>query len=219
MSIAAIPPWANGPFELLVHAEGHYRAGEDFDRRMALIGFDNAVEVSVSTYLSLQPIMRGGRQYERKDVEKWQFNYPNKLDFLHAELTARSLAWPVDRTHILWAHTHRNEQYHGGNKGTPERQVLQIIRGAALWVFGVLFEVADVEHLLETAVAEKLPPAVPQPQDEYDRAIDTRFGIITVAGKNYYCSEILFAADRDAYHDIGARLCTGQPLTDDGDDA
>ena len=27
-------PWANGPFELLVHAEGHMLDGEDFERRM-----------------------------------------------------------------------------------------------------------------------------------------------------------------------------------------
>ena len=47
----------------------------------------------------------------------------------------------------MWAHDHRNEQYHGGSKGTPEKQVLDLIRRAALWVFSVLFEVRpDSDH-------------------------------------------------------------------------
>jgi hypothetical protein len=29
--MTSLPPWANGPFELLVHAEGHLGYGEDFD--------------------------------------------------------------------------------------------------------------------------------------------------------------------------------------------
>ena len=53
-----LPPWANGPFELLVHAEEHLRAGDDFDRRIALIGFDNAIEITIAAYLSLKPIQR-----------------------------------------------------------------------------------------------------------------------------------------------------------------
>lgn len=35
-----LKPWAYGPFEILLHAELHYRAGEDSDRRIAMIGFD-----------------------------------------------------------------------------------------------------------------------------------------------------------------------------------
>ncbi len=57
----ALPPWANGPFELIVHAESHRRNGDDFDRRIALITFDDAIEVSVTTYISLHPIQRGNR--------------------------------------------------------------------------------------------------------------------------------------------------------------
>ncbi len=38
-----LKPWAYGPFEILLHAALHYRVGEDFDRRIAMIGFDNAI--------------------------------------------------------------------------------------------------------------------------------------------------------------------------------
>lgn len=54
-------PWANGPFELLVHAEEHLRLGEDVYRRIALIGFDNAIEIAIGSYLLLKPIQRGGK--------------------------------------------------------------------------------------------------------------------------------------------------------------
>lgn len=54
-----LKPWAYGPFEVLLHAETHYRSGEDFDRRIAIIGFDNAIEVAITTYLSLHPNATG----------------------------------------------------------------------------------------------------------------------------------------------------------------
>jgi hypothetical protein len=53
-----LPPWAEGPFELIVHGEMHLRSGQEFDRRMALISFDNSIEVSIHTYLGLHPIQR-----------------------------------------------------------------------------------------------------------------------------------------------------------------
>jgi len=111
-----LPPWAKGPFELLVHAEGHLIVGEDFERRIALISFDNAIEVAIATYLTLNPIQRGKRSYKREDVEKWLNDYHTKLDFLESELAARGMPWLVEKSHLLWAHDHRNEQCHGGQK-------------------------------------------------------------------------------------------------------
>jgi hypothetical protein len=170
--MTSLPPWANGPFELLVHAEGHLRSGEDFDRRIALISFDNAIEVAITTYLTLHPIQRGGRTYPKADIEKWLNNYHTKLDFLEAELAARGISWLVDKSHIIWAHDHRNEQYHGGHKGTPEKSVLKIVRDAALWVFSALFDVGDAEAALNKAILDNAPPSVPSPNKDFDVAID-----------------------------------------------
>ena len=44
--------WAYGPFEILLHAETHYLSGGDIDRRLSLIGFDNAIELAITTYLN-----------------------------------------------------------------------------------------------------------------------------------------------------------------------
>ena len=204
----SLPPWANGPFELLVHAEGHLRNGDDFDRRIALISFDNAIEVAITTYLTLNPIQRGGRSYPKAEVDKWLNNYHTKLDFLEAEIAARCSSWQVDKSHIVWAHDHRNEQYHGGHKGTPEKNVLKIVRDAALWVFAMLFEVCEAEAALENAIIDRALPGAPAPDKRLDVAIDAQYGVITVGEQSYYVSELLFAVDYTAYRDLGGRLCT-----------
>ena len=201
-------PWAQGPFELIVHAEEHLLNGDDFDRRIALISFDNAIEVAISTYLSLNPIQRGGKTYKRDDVENWLDNYHTKLDFWDKELLERKLLCLVERSHIIWAHDHRNEQYHGGKKGTPEKQVLEIVRKAALWIMSVLYDIPDIERILAETIASKLPPTPVQPDKKYDRAIDNFYGMVEVAGQSFYTSEILFVVDDIAYREIGLSLST-----------
>jgi len=204
-----LPPWTNGPFELLVHAEGHLLSGEDFDRRIALISFDNAIEVAITTYLTLNPIQRGNRAYPKSEVDKWLMNYHARLDFCEAELATRGLTWQVERSYIVWVHDHRNEQYHGGQKGTPEKSVLAVIRQAALWIFSMLYEVDDAEERLAEAVADASPPPAPQHLSAFDRAIDRTYGMIEIGEQSYYASELLFAVDDAAYRDAGAQLSAG----------
>jgi len=158
-----LKPWAARPFELIFHAEIHYRRGSDYDRRLALISFDNSIEVSITTYLSLNPIQRGNRQYPRKDVEKWTNNYHSKLDFFALEIQKRGLPEYREKAEIVWYHDQRNEQYHGGGFGVPEQDTLDRIRQVALWVFSVLFETGDVETKLEAAISksDKGIPSIP----------------------------------------------------------
>ena len=207
--MSSLPPWANGPFELMVLAESHLRGADDFDRRIALISFDNAIEAAITTYLTLHPIQRGGRSYPAADVDKWMRNYHAKLDFFEIEIGCRSISWSVERSHIIWAHDHRNEQYHGGMKGIPEINTLHIARAAALWVFSVLFDVGDAEAELEQALLDRAPPAPPSRDKSFDMAIDTQYGIITVGDHDYYASEVLFSVDYAAYRDIGGELIDG----------
>jgi hypothetical protein len=214
-----LPPWAVGPFELLVHAEGHLIHAGDFDRRIALISFDNAIEVAITTYLTLNPIQRGNRSYARADVEKWLTHFHSKLDFLESELVTRNRAWEVERSHIAWAHDHRNEQYHGGLKGTPERNVLALVRKAALWIFELLFDATQAEERLARAIAESLPPPPPQRDVKLDRAIDSRHGMVHVCEQPYHSSEVLFAVDYDAYRDVGGRLSAGDEDAEGKEDA
>ena len=202
----SLPPWANGPFELMVHAESHLKEAKDFDRRIALISFDNAIEVAISTYLTLKPIQRGGREYSNDDVTEWMRTYHTKLDFFESEIASRNINWIVEKSHIIWVHDQRNEQYHGGHKGIPEINTLKIARTAALWIFSTLFEVSDAEAALQQAVVNQAPPAPPSKEKNLDLAIDGEYGIITVGEQDYYTSELLFAVDYAAYSDLGVKL-------------
>ena len=93
--------------------------------------FDDAIEVAITTYLSLHPIQRGNRQYSRDDTEKWNRNYHAKLDFLDVELGKRGLSWTTERASIVFVHDCRGDQYHGGTRGTPETRVIALAREAA----------------------------------------------------------------------------------------
>jgi hypothetical protein len=209
--MGALPPWAQGPFELIVHAEEHMRQGEDFDRRISLISFDNAIEVAITTYLSLKPIQRGGKSYPNVDVEKWLINYHTKLDFLEQELLRQGLSWEVEKSYIIWAHDQRNEQYHGGAKGTPEMICLEIIRKSALWIMSFLYNIPDIDQFLNDCINAKLPPQPPHADENFDRAIDELYGVVEVAGQAYTTSEILFAVDNYLYNAIGSELTEPQP--------
>lgn len=195
-------PWALGPFELIVHAEMHYRDGEDFDRRIAIVGYDNAIEVAIHTYLTLNPIQRGGRTYPRAAVDGWLENYHRKLDFFEAEITTRGLPVVCPKAEFVWYHEVRNGQYHVGGATIPQERELEGIRGAALWVFGVLFEIANVESLLERHLNERSGRDLPERTDEQDRLIDQEFGTVELAGKPYHTSEVLHAFDAVLYSEL-----------------
>src|SRR6185295_19100074 len=115
-------------FELIVHAETHLREGGDFDRRIAHIGFDNAIEVAITTYLSLNPIQRNGKAYPRNDVDKWLVNYHTKLEFLEKEALLRGWKLQVPNDEVIFYHDIRNSQYHAGGPGIPESALLESLR-------------------------------------------------------------------------------------------
>ena len=144
-------PWTRGPFELLCHAEEHRLRRSDFDRRMALISYDNAIEVSISTFLGLHPRQRDGLEYPTERKERWLANYHAQLDFLYDEFAPRSTV-PIGATRedVIFYHGLRNELYHSGNGLVPEESSIQGARLAATWVFSVLFKVplAELEEQL-----------------------------------------------------------------------
>lgn len=209
----SIPKWATGPFELLLHAEEHLDNGEDFDRRIALISLDNAIEVSIVTYLCLPPALRGGKSYEREKTAQWLKNYPNKLDFLEEELTRRGSEWVISKHDILWVHTHRNEQYHGKDGGVPTRDMLETAQTASLWVFSLLFNVNNVKHRLADALRvrkDKRNGLRAARNQQFDNALDSLYGIVEVGEQVYLASEVLFNVDPDAYHALGMACVEGE---------
>ncbi|NIJ94296.1 hypothetical protein FHT12_002993 [Xanthomonas campestris] len=210
--IRQLKPWAYGPFELLLNAELHYRVGEDFDRRIAMVGFDNAIEVAITTYLGLHPIQRGGREYTRGEVEQCLRSYHSKVEFFFHECTARHVTAAGQHDEIVWFHSVRNGQYHGGGANVPQRRELDGVRAAALEVFAILFDAQDVAELLDGHVAAKAGPQPAPRTDEDDRVIDDEYGMISVAGKREYASDVLYALDPERYREVALQLLesTGQ---------
>lgn len=146
--MAKMKPWTTASFELLEHAELHRNEGGDFDRRTALIGYDNAIEISIATYLGLHPSQREGLRLSKADTDKWRVSYLTKLEFLEYYVTVILRGrMAFGRDEILYFHRVRNEIYHGSGAHVPSLSDLSGIRAAALWVFAVLFKL-DPETLL-----------------------------------------------------------------------
>jgi hypothetical protein len=203
---APLKPWTRGAFELIIHAELHRLDGDDFDRRMAMISFDNAIEVAITTYLTLNPIQRNKRQYPKVDVAKWLTNFHTKIEFFFLEVDTRGLAILYEQADIVWYHDTRNEQYHGGKPSVPLIDELETIRKVAIWVFGVLFEIPDAEVRLAEAVDLRRPKPSEGRTPEYDSLIDDVFGTCSVAGDQYKTSDVLHALDAAAYAELGETL-------------
>jgi len=144
-------PWVYGPLELIKHAEEHQLANGDFDKRMALIGYDNAIEVSIRTFLQLHSTQRRGAEYPKVQVNTWLTNYHSLLDFFFDEFLTNLVQTPqIAKKIYIHYHDLRNNLYHEGKNFVPVERDIQGTRAAALYTFSVLFAVNGEELLQET---------------------------------------------------------------------
>jgi hypothetical protein len=204
--MSVLTPWALGPFEIILHAEMHYRDGDDLDRRIAIVGFDNAIELAIHTYLSLHPIQRQNRSYLTTDVERWLYNFHSKVEFFVNEVTIRGLPIVCDRAKFIWYHDVRNGQYHVGGATIPQARELEGIREAAIWVFSTLFEIDDVIGLIEQHLTARSGDDLPSRNDDDDRLIDSEYGTVNLAGKPYYVSEVVHRYDPVWYSELAGEI-------------
>lgn len=145
------PPWARGPFELIKHALGHLESKDDTDRRIALIGFDNAIEVCIDVFIRLHPKLRKGIALEHEEVDKATKNYHTKIEWLDKYIEKNNIDSRISLEELVWYHSLRNELYHSGNGMVPEMHALYGIRDNAILVFSTLFQL-DVSKLLGKSV-------------------------------------------------------------------
>lgn len=203
-----LKPWAYGPFDLLVHAELHRQGTEDFDRRIALISYDNAIEVAITVYLTLNPIQRQGCTYPKDDVEKALNNYHTKIEFFILEIQKRNCTVECDQAEIVWYHEVRNNQYHGGAATIPQERELDGIRKAAIWIFSTLFDTPNAEDLIAARVRQSTNQDIPKRSEKYDKLIDAKYGMCEIAGEPHYTSEALYSIDPVVYSETGSELDT-----------
>lgn len=204
--MTTLTPWALGPFEIILHAELHYRDGDDLDRRIAIVGFDNAIELAIHTYLSLHPIQRQSRTYQNAEVEKWLANFHSKVAFFIDEVNSRGLPVVCDQAKFIWYHAVRNGQYHVGGATIPQARELEGIREAAMWVFSVLFEIDDVIGMIEQHLTARSGDDLPKRNDDDDRLIDNEYGTVELAGKPYHVSEVVHRFDPVLYSELAGEI-------------
>lgn len=109
----ATKPWTAGPRELLNHAFEHLAKGKPFDFRIAMISVDNAVELTIKTYLGLPKRIRGSVGPPLKRLQETGSSFPVLLDLL--EEFAEGRLNGIDLGDIEVYHRLRNTLYHEGH--------------------------------------------------------------------------------------------------------
>ena len=130
-------PWTDGPRELIQHALDHLTLGGDFDRRIAMISVDNAVELMIKTYLGLPERARGFKGPGRKELETASESFPGLLDLLQNHAAHKITGLSLDD--IEWYHRLRNQLYHSGNGLTVEVSKVETYSQLAISLFESLF--------------------------------------------------------------------------------
>lgn len=130
-------PWVDGPRELLQHSLDHLASGSDFDKRIAMIGIDNAVELIIKTYLGLPNRARGSKGPSRKELDEVENSFPALLDTLEKYDSNRIMG--IELGDIEWFHRIRNQLYHSGNGITVESTKVDTYFEIALNLFEILF--------------------------------------------------------------------------------
>jgi uncharacterized protein YutE (UPF0331/DUF86 family) len=98
---------------------------------------DNAVELTIKTYLGL-PKRISGITIPRKEYVEFSESFPKLLDAL--EQYAATKISGISLGEIEWFHRLRNQLYHQGNGLTVERDKVEIYSELAKLLFESLFE-------------------------------------------------------------------------------
>ena len=158
----SLKPWMKKPLDLIFHAEAHYRDSSDHNKRMAYISFDNAIEVSINTFIHINTDPKGLKLYQQKNLKDLK-SYFGKLEVFENYIQSKKLPIIWDKTQIDYYHEQRNHLYHGAILSSPDMSELNEIRQIAFWVFSVLFDI-NTESILSLSVPEEEPecPQIPE---------------------------------------------------------
>ena len=129
-------PWASGPSEILQHGLALLHKDSDKNRRLAFLSIDNAVELTIKTYLSL-PQRVTGIKLSRSKFSEISESFPLLLDALE-EYASPKLSG-IDLGEIEWYHRLRNQLYHQGNGLTVDRDKVEVYAQLGKLLFKNLF--------------------------------------------------------------------------------
>jgi len=133
-----IKTWASGAIELLDHAEGHMKLKTAFDKKMAFISIDNAVENAIKTFLKLPKKILQHRKPTRKEIQSIDNSFPGALSLL--EKYASDKLAGIDINDIEHFHRIRNVLYHAGTGLTAADSHLKLYYEIAKILISNLFD-------------------------------------------------------------------------------
>lgn len=133
-----LKPWVDGVIELLGHAIVHINKASDFDCRIAFISIDNAVELTIKTFLALPKRVRKHNVPSRKELQDAENSFPMYLDLLEKYATDKPITFEL--SDIEWYHRLRNQLYHNGTGLTVEKSKVEAYYEISKNLFELLFE-------------------------------------------------------------------------------
>lgn len=145
--------WTSGAIELLGHAGGHVKLDTAFDKRIAFISIDNAVEITVKTYLSLPKQFFGVDKPPKKELDDCNSSFTNFLSLLFKYANNKLIG--IDPGDIEHYHRIRNTLYHDGTGLAVDQEYLNAYFILAKLLLKRLFNIDFQEHQ-EEASLEKL---------------------------------------------------------------
>lgn len=131
--------WASGAVELLKHGIEHSRLNTAFDKRIAWISIDNAVEVAVKVALSMPKQFWGGSFPSIREVEECKSSFPRFLDLLYQYKGAVLVG--VEQSDLEYYHRIRNKLYHDGTGFSVDQIQLDAFVGIAKLLIQRLFDI------------------------------------------------------------------------------
>ncbi len=134
--------WASGAVVLLRHADSHTDMVSAFDKRIAFVSIDNAVEVSTRAFLSM-PETKSGVKVSRADIEAAGNSFPKLVALLFDRVGSRLAG--IDAADIEHYHRIRNQLYHEGTGLSVDDQYLRAYRSIAGLLLMKLFGISDVK--------------------------------------------------------------------------
>jgi len=145
--------WTSGAIELLGHAGGHVKLDTAFDKRIAFISIDNAVEITVKNYLSLPKQFFGTERPSRKELDECNNGFTSYLSLLFKYADKKLIG--IDPGDIEHYHRIRNTLYHDGTGLAVDQEYLNAYFTLAKLLLKRLFNI-DFQEEQEDASLERL---------------------------------------------------------------
>jgi len=224
-------PWVDGPTELIQHAVDHLDAGGDFDRRIAMVSIDNAVELAIKTYLGLPERIRGSKGPSRKEFAECSESFPLLLDLLQKYSSDRIVDFSLED--IEWYHRIRNQLYHSGNGITVELSKVETYLELGIILFKNLFgtnpsitkgyvlnskigQFLQLWNAFEDELRGKLPP---KQGPAYYQRMDYLYSLNREAGESWkslvmFRSELVFGLSEIGSKEIEANIAELKRLSE-----